>query len=88
MKKLLLLVAIATTLLSCDTTEKVKLSNGTYVNAINNTDINYSDFDAVCVQHSKEGWYVCNDGEMRDTTIVLASGRVKHRIGKIVNHYR
>ena len=88
MKKLVLLVAIVTTLLSCDTVEKVKLSNGAYIDAINNTNINYSDFDAVCVQHSKEGWYVCNDGEMRDTTIVLASGSVKHRIGRIENYYR
>lgn len=88
MKKLVFLVAIATTLLSCDTTEKVKLSNGAYVSVKNNTDINYTDFDVVCVQHSKEGWYVCSDGEMRDTTIVLASGSITHRIGRIVNHYR
>jgi hypothetical protein len=88
MKKLLSLVAIATLLLSCDTTEKVKLSNGAYISVKNNTDINYTDFDAVCVQRSKEGWSVCSDGEMRDTTIVLASGSVTHRIGRIVNHYR
>ena len=88
MKKLLFLVAIATTLLSCDTVEKVKLSNGAYVSAINNTDVDYSDYDAVCVQHSKEGWYVSNDGEMRDTTIVTVSGSITHRIGRDVNHYR
>ena len=88
MKKLVLLVAIVTTLMSCDTHEKVKLSNGAYITAENNTNINYSDFDAICVQHSKEGWYVCSDGEIRDTVIVLSSGSITHRIGRVVNHYR
>lgn len=88
MKKLVLLVAIVTTLMSCDTHEKVKLSNGAYITAENNTDVNYSDFTVVCVQHNKEGWYVCSDGEMRDTTIVTLSGNITHRIGRIETTYR
>lgn len=85
MKKLVLLVAIVTTLMSCDSHEKVKLSNGAYIDAINNTNINYYQFDEVCVQNSKGIWYICSDGEFRDTTIVGVSGGIKHRTGKIVS---
>jgi hypothetical protein len=85
MRKLLLLVAIVTTLMSCDSHEKVKLSNGAYIDAINNTNINYHQFDEVCVQNSKGTWYICDDGEFRDTVMIRLSGNIKHRTGKIVN---
>lgn len=85
MKKLVLLVAIVTTLMSCDTHETVKLSNGAYVDAINNTKVNYTQFDNVCVQNSKGTWYVCDDGEMSDTLMVRLSGNIRHRIGRIMN---
>jgi len=86
MKKLLLLVAIVVTLMSCDTHEKVKLSNGAYVDAINNTNVNYTQFDNVCVQNTKGKWYICGDGEFRDTLMVRSSGNITHRIGKIMNY--
>ena len=85
MKKLVLIVAIATTLISCDSHEKVKLSNGAYIDAINNTNISYYQFDEVCVQNSKGTWYICDDGEFRDTVMVTSSGGIKHRTGKIVS---
>jgi hypothetical protein len=85
MKKLLLLVAIVTTLMSCDTHQKVKLSNGAYIDAINNTNLRYGAFDEVCVQHNRGTWYICSDGEFKDTLMIRASGNIKHRIGKIIN---
>ena len=87
MNKLVLLVAIVTTLMSCDSHEKVKLSNGAYIDAINNTNLTYHQFDEVCVQNSKGIWYICSDGEFRDTTIINSSGGIKHKTGKIVNEF-
>ena len=88
MKKIVLLMAIvSSTLMSCDSHEKVKLSNGAYIDAINNTHVKYDAFDDVCVQNSKGVWYICGDGEFRDTTVVSSSGSIKHRIGKIVISY-
>ena len=87
MKKLVLIVAIATTLMSCDSHEKVKLSNGVYIDAINNTNVDYRAFDAVCVQRSRGTWYICNDGEFNDTLMITSSGNIKHRTGKIVSLY-
>jgi len=84
MKKLVLLVAIVTTLMSCDSHEKVKLSNGAYIDAINNTNVNYYGFDEVCVQRTKDKWYICSDGEFKDTLIVRSSGNITHRIGKVI----
>jgi hypothetical protein len=86
MKKLVLLVAIAATLMSCDTHEKVKLSNGAYIDAINNTNVNYYQFDEICVQNSKGTWYICDDGEFNDTLMIRSSGNIKHRTGKIMNN--
>ena len=86
MKKLVLLVAIVTTLMSCDTHEKVKLSNGAYIDAINNTNVNYYQFDEICVQNSKGTWYICDDGEFNDTLMIRSSGNIKHRTGKIMNN--
>jgi hypothetical protein len=87
MKKIVLLMAIvSSTLMSCDSHEKVKLSNGAYIDAINNTNINYDDFDDVCVQNSQGKWYICSDGEFRDTTVVGASGGIKHRTGRVMTY--
>ena len=87
MKKLVLLVAIATTLMSCDNYEEVKLSNGAVVKAFNSEDVSYREFTTVCVQSSKGKWYICSDGEMKDTSIVTVTGTIKHRIGKVSNNY-
>jgi len=86
MKRLVLLVAIVTTLMSCDTHEKVKLSNGAFIDAINSTMINYKEFDEICVQRSKGTWYICKDGEMNDTVMFRASGNITHRVGRIRNY--
>lgn len=86
MKKLVLLVAIVTILMSCDTHEKVKLSNGSFIDAINGTMIDYRDYDEICVQRSQGKWYICEDGEAKDTVLVRASGTIIHRVGRIRNY--
>lgn len=70
MKKLLLLVAIATTLLSCGRDyEQVKLPNGAFVKALNNTDMHFAIGQRVCINRtSGSAWIICEDGEMQDTT--------------------
>jgi hypothetical protein len=70
MKKLVLLVAIATTLLSCGRDyEQIKLPNGAFVKALNTTDMHFAIGQRVCINRtSSSAWVVCEDGEMRDTT--------------------
>jgi hypothetical protein len=70
MKKLLLLLTVITTLMSCGRDyEQVKLPNGSFVKAINNTDMHYAIGQRVCINKtSNSTWSVCEDGEMQDTT--------------------
>lgn len=71
MKKLVLSVAIATTLFSCSIRDRaVKLENGSVVRAKVPNDIAYSIGTKVCVKkYPKSGWEICTDGEMMDSTV-------------------
>jgi hypothetical protein len=81
MKKLVLLVAIATTLFSCSIRDRaVKLENGAIVRAEVPNDIPHNIGMKVCVKKTpKNNWYICTDGEMMDTTI----SNVTYRIGYV-----
>lgn len=84
MKKLLLSVAIATTLFSCSTRDRaVKLENGSLVRAKVPNDIAYNIGAKVCVKkESKKDWEICTDGEMMDTTI----SNTKYRTGYVSSY--
>jgi hypothetical protein len=81
MKKLLLSVAIATTLFSCSPRDRaVKLPNGAIVRAEVTNDVPYSVGTKVCVRRFPgRPWQICNDGEMNDTTI----SSVTHKVGYV-----
>ncbi len=82
MKKLLLSVAIATTLFSCSENDKaVKLDNGAIVRASVPNDIPYLVGAKVCVRRWRGEWQICTDGEMKDTTIASSV----HRIGYVLS---
>jgi len=87
MKKLVLIVAMATTLMSCNRYVNVKLTNGAIVKCLNESRIDFPEYTQVCVHNNRSMWYVCEDGEMRDTVINRKSGAVKHRLGKITKLY-
>lgn len=97
MKKLLFIVAIATTLFSCsDNTHTVRLPNGSLVEAVSHArSIEYSRGMKVCITRTGfTRWTICSDGEMLDTTYVRSyeqDGKTKvyavtHKIGQIVNY--
>lgn len=81
MKKLVFLVACATTLFSCSIRDRaVKLENGSIIRAKVPNDIPYHIGAKICVKKSpKSDWYVCVDGEMMDTTI----SNIKYRTGYV-----
>lgn len=96
MKKLVLLVAMATTLLSCsDSNHTIKLPNGSLLEAHNSSrSIEYKRNDKVCVVRTGgQRWTICQDGEMQDTTYLHSykeDGRtrvfsVTHKVGHIIN---
>lgn len=96
MKKLLLFVAIATMLFSCGRDyEQVKLPNGAFVKALNNTDMRFYIGQRVCINKtSSSAWVLCEDGEMTDTTTFHTvngeNGKHKfmsmHKTGLISSH--
>ncbi len=71
MKKLVLLVAIATTLFSCSQRDRViKLDNGAIVRAEVTNDIPYHIGAKVCIRKfPNRPWQICNDGEMMDSVV-------------------
>ncbi len=81
MKKLLLSVAIATTLFSCSQRDRaVKLANGAIVRAEVTNDIPYHIGAKVCIRRFPgRPWQICNDGEMLDTTI----SSITHKVGYV-----
>jgi hypothetical protein len=95
MKKLVLLVAIVTTLMSCSDRRKlIKFPNGSIVKAFNQSGIDYQERSKVCVRRSTGDptWTICNDGEMGDTTYIVSfkvEGKdkgfvVTHKVGQII----
>lgn len=97
MKKLLLLVATATALFSCNSnTHTIILSNGAKVEATNTSrTIEYGRGSTVCiVKTNTSRWIICSDGEMKDTTYVRSYNEdgkhkvytVTHKIGKISSY--
>jgi hypothetical protein len=81
MKKLVLSVAIATTLFSCSPRDRaIKLPNGSIVRAEVTNDVPYSVGTKVCIRRfANHEWQICNDGEMKDTTI----SSVTHKVGYV-----
>ena len=84
MKKLLLAVAIATTLFSCSPRDRaVKLPNGSIVRAEVTNDVPYSVGAKVCIRRFPgRPWQICNDGEMLDTTI----SSITHKVGYVSSY--
>jgi hypothetical protein len=84
MKKLVLFVAIATTLFSCSVRDRaIKLENGSIIRAEVPNDIPYNIGMKVCVKKTtKADWYICVDGEMMDTTI----NGIKYRTGYVSSY--
>lgn len=89
MKKLLIIVAMATTIFSCTETRTVKLLNGSKVEACNLTDMTYSHGEKVCINNSGKNatWIIDTSGDIKDTTYMTLEDlrRVtrKYRIGYI-----
>ena len=96
MKKLVLLVASATMLFACGRDyEQVKLPNGAFVKALNNTDMHFAIGQRICINKtSASEWVICQDGEMQDTTTFHTFNGEKgkstfmstHRTGLISSH--
>lgn len=96
MKKLVLLVASATMLFACGRDyEQIKLPNGAFVKALNNTDMHFYVGQRVCINKtSSTTWVICEDGEMQDTTTFHTfngeNGKrtfmSQHRTGLIASH--
>jgi hypothetical protein len=85
MKKLLLLTAMAVTLLSCSERDRaVTLSNGSVIRAEIVDDVPRNIGTKVCVKRfGTRNWIICANGEMMDTAItspiliVYSTGYVK-----------
>lgn len=96
MKKLLVILITAITLMSCGREKKaVTLPNGAVIEATNTSNIRYLLNAKVCVRKSSlSNWEICNDGEMQDTTYIFTykydgvnkTGMVTHKTGVISSH--
>jgi len=97
MKKLVVLAAIAATLFSCSNEKAIVLPNGAIVKALNRTNIDYKSGSKVCIMKisGSNGFVICNDGEMVDTSYLRSyteNGRprvfsVRHQIGTVTYAY-
>jgi hypothetical protein len=88
MKKLLLITTLSIFLVSCNQYVNVRLTNNSLVRCLNESRIKYNELTQVCVHNNRNDmWYICIDGEMKDTTIFRKSGPIKHRIGKVSRFY-
>ena len=89
MKKLLLITTLSILFISCNRYVDVRLtSNNSIVRCLNESRIKYPESTQVCVHNNRSDmWYICTDGEMKDTTIFRKSGPIKHRIGKVSKFY-
>jgi hypothetical protein len=84
MKKLLLIISLSFLSVSCNRYVNVKLINNSIVRCYNESLIDYPQFTQVCVHNNRnDDWFICIDGEMKDTTIFKKYGPIKHRVGKI-----
>jgi hypothetical protein len=97
MKKLLLIVATATALFSCNSnTHTIILPNGAKIEAKNTSrTIEYKGGATVCVVKTNTShWTICSDGEMLDTSYVRSYNEdgkrkvytITHKVGKIVSY--
>jgi hypothetical protein len=87
MKKIILLLFIGSISMSCNRWVNVKLTNGAILKCYNESHIDFPELTQVCIYNRGYNWYVCYDGEMKDTIIQRKSGPIKHRLGKVSKLY-